>query len=201
MDRGQQNPYGMARQPYPSPDFGMDKDEDPPYGMARRPYPSPDFGMDKDQHPPYGMATPPYSSPNFGMDKDQHPPYGMATPPYSSPNFGTAPNTYPMQPPGYDYNPNNPPNAVMQQPMANMVMVSEQSFGELPVLTTCPHCHTSVSTSTKYVTGGLTWLLCIVFGCILCCLFFWIPFVVNSAKDVEHYCPNCSNIIYRYKRL
>jgi lipopolysaccharide-induced tumor necrosis factor-alpha factor len=75
-------------------------------------------------------------------------------------------------------------------------------LGEYPVQTTCGHCHASVTTSTMYETGTLTWLVAgilILVGCWLgCCL---IPFCVDGCKDVIHSCPNCHQIIGRYKRI
>uniref|UniRef100_A0A3B5MI82 LITAF domain-containing protein n=1 Tax=Xiphophorus couchianus TaxID=32473 RepID=A0A3B5MI82_9TELE len=62
----------------------------------------------------------------------------------------------------------------------------------------CPHCKNTVVTSVEYKVGMLTW---IIFGVLFFC---WpcsfIPFCVNSCKDVQHSCPQCNNVLHLYKR-
>ncbi|XP_027873533.1 cell death-inducing p53-target protein 1 homolog isoform X1 [Xiphophorus couchianus] len=64
----------------------------------------------------------------------------------------------------------------------------------------CPHCKNTVVTSVEYKVGMLTW---IIFG-VLFLFFCWpcsfIPFCVNSCKDVQHSCPQCNNVLHLYKR-
>nr|XP_027203607.1 lipopolysaccharide-induced tumor necrosis factor-alpha factor homolog [Dermatophagoides pteronyssinus] len=79
----------------------------------------------------------------------------------------------------------------------NTVVVVVQEQGFVPIRMVCPYCHSKVLTEIRYKDGLLTYILCcglVLFGCWLgCCL---IPFCVPSLKDVEHYCPECGELIY-----
>ncbi|GFS04664.1 lipopolysaccharide-induced TNF-alpha factor [Elysia marginata] len=76
-----------------------------------------------------------------------------------------------------------------------------QMFRECPVHCICPHCRAEVQTATHYVTGTLAWVLCFVIFIVggVCCCF--IPFCMDSAKDVVHTCPSCRQQIGRYNRM
>ncbi|XP_054614527.1 LITAF domain-containing protein-like isoform X2 [Dunckerocampus dactyliophorus] len=65
----------------------------------------------------------------------------------------------------------------------------------------CPRCQQMVLTQVERKAGLMTWLICGGMAFIGCCLCCWVPFVVDSCKDVQHNCPNCNNVIYLYKRL
>ncbi|XP_038619507.1 LITAF domain-containing protein [Tachyglossus aculeatus] len=116
------------------------------------------------------------------------------------------PGVYPPPPP-YQANPGQPAPAF--NPAQTVVMVDPapavivgQVFSDVPARVTCPSCHQSVVTRIVHHVGLMAWLisggLCLV-GCWLgCCL---IPFCVDSCQDVDHFCPNCQHLIYRYKRM
>jgi len=119
-------------------------------------------------------------------------PYGQQPPPGQYPNQpGPYPNTYP--PPG--------PQPIYQ-PTVVVTTTNVVPMREFPVLTSCPHCRATITTSTRYETGLMTWLIAgilVLFGCWLgCCL---IPFCVDACKDVIHTCPNCHQVVGSYKRL
>ncbi|KAK7443009.1 hypothetical protein BaRGS_00040483 [Batillaria attramentaria] len=75
-------------------------------------------------------------------------------------------------------------------------------FRESPALVVCQHCHATVTTSTHYTVGLMTWAACggiVFFGFWMgCCL---IPFCINGCKDVIHTCPNCNREVGRHNRL
>jgi lipopolysaccharide-induced tumor necrosis factor-alpha factor len=144
---------------------------------------------------------PPYSG-----DKGQEPPYSGA--PQGYPQQGPPPGGYPPQgqygPPQGGYPPHSQaqPGAYGQH---TTVVIQSPAFGhfaEFPVQAVCPHCHATVTTSTVYETGTLTWVIAgilLLFGCWLgCCL---IPFCVDQCKDVIHSCPQCHQVIGRHKRM
>jgi lipopolysaccharide-induced tumor necrosis factor-alpha factor len=67
---------------------------------------------------------------------------------------------------------------------------------------TCPNCRANVLTKINYKLGALPWLLCgglCLFGLWCGCQF--IPFCMNSCKDVEHYCSNCNRFLGVNRRI
>ncbi|CAN9509960.1 unnamed protein product [Ophioblennius macclurei] len=94
-----------------------------------------------------------------------------------------------------------PAQPVTAQPVTQVVVVAKNQLGDVPGRITCPHCHNSVISRTEHKPGLLTWLICGVlgiFGMWPCC---FIPFCVDSCKDVEHYCPSCNNLLHNHKRI
>ncbi|KAM4025403.1 lITAF domain-containing protein [Anomaloglossus baeobatrachus] len=102
------------------------------------------------------------------------------------------------------YPPPPPYNETTGQPQPIIVpqVIFKTELRDNPGLAVCPACNVPCTTNVQYKSGGLTILLCFLlffFGCVLGC--FLIPCCVKSCKDVDHYCPNCKHLIYKYKRL
>uniref|UniRef100_A0AC35F2V0 LITAF domain-containing protein n=1 Tax=Panagrolaimus sp. PS1159 TaxID=55785 RepID=A0AC35F2V0_9BILA len=75
-------------------------------------------------------------------------------------------------------------------------------LGPYPMSIKCPHCYVQTFSEVNYSSGLATYLLsggCCLLGGALGC--FLIPFCLDSAKDVHHFCPHCRNFIGRYKRI
>nr|XP_022318234.1 lipopolysaccharide-induced tumor necrosis factor-alpha factor-like isoform X3 [Crassostrea virginica] len=121
-------------------------------------------------------------------DKPPPPPPAYSQPP--------APQGYGQPPPPQGY-PGSTTVVVTQPGFVNHMM-----FREFGVQMQCPHCQATITTSTRYEVGTLTWIACCVIaavGCWLGCCF--IPFCVDGCKDVIHACPSCRQDVGRYNRL
>ncbi|XP_040297084.1 lipopolysaccharide-induced tumor necrosis factor-alpha factor homolog [Bufo bufo] len=124
------------------------------------------------------------------------PPYSAnAEGPYMHQPEGWNPAVFPPPPPYSD-------TGYQQQPIFAPQVIFKTDLADNPGLAVCPACNQPCTTTIKYKSGCLTTLLCCLlffFGCVLGC--FLIPCCVKSCKDVDHYCPNCQHLIYKYKRL
>lgn len=116
-------------------------------------------------------------------------------PAYSAPGpHGQGYGQPPPPPPGYA----GSSTVVVTQPG----FINARIFREVPVPMQCPYCQATITTSTSYEVGTLTWIACFVVfivGCWLGCCF--IPFCVDGCKDVVHSCPNCRQTVGRYDRM
>merc|ERR1712154_449488 len=122
-----------------------------------------------------------------GFSSGQPPQYGTSPPP---PQYGMSP-----PPPQYGMSPPPPQYGMGVAP----IVVQAPSFGKDPVSTVCMSCHANITTSTNSETGTIALLtagLLCFFGC-WCCA--WVPFCMDSMKDVGHRCPQCNRIVGRYK--
>lgn len=64
----------------------------------------------------------------------------------------------------------------------------------------CPKCQCRIRTRQNFVVGKLTWLLVVIILVVFFPLAF-LPFLIESCKDVQHYCPKCSMLLSVKKRL
>jgi lipopolysaccharide-induced tumor necrosis factor-alpha factor len=109
------------------------------------------------------------------------------------PGFNVPPPPDYIQSTQYMYNPNS---VVILQP------ISPSYISNSPMQLTCPNCRANVLTKINYKLGALPWLLCgglCLFGLWCGCQF--IPFCMNSCKDVEHYCSNCNRFLGVNRRI
>jgi len=60
-----------------------------------------------------------------------------------------------------------------------------------PAHMTCPYCRTNIVTSVTHKTGSCTWLSAVICLFVGCGVGAFIPFCLDSAKDVYHGCPGC----------
>ncbi|KAG7316062.1 hypothetical protein KOW79_020928 [Hemibagrus wyckioides] len=91
-----------------------------------------------------------------------------------------------------------PPPVLIQ---TNQPVVMHAPMKSVPVAMKCSFCQQQIVTSTKGISGLLTWTVVgvLFFFCIW--PFCLIPFCVTSCKDIEHSCPSCHNVLYVYKRM
>ncbi|KAL1924922.1 uncharacterized protein VTP21DRAFT_4576 [Calcarisporiella thermophila] len=69
-----------------------------------------------------------------------------------------------------------------------------------PVKLRCIHCKNVVTSEVVYRNGTLVWL--VAFGLLLLTIVLaWVPFILDSCKDIEHKCPRCGRKIARQNRI
>ncbi|XP_067296874.1 cell death-inducing p53-target protein 1 homolog isoform X4 [Pseudorasbora parva] len=138
-------------------------------------------------------APPPYPGPQ-PTQTDMNYPGPQA--PYPGPQAPHPPQTDPQAAP------NLAPSINVQPTMKPIVtQMVDAGLTDVPRRVICRHCMMEVTTEIEHINGALTWLICAglaIFVCWFCC---FIPFCVDSWKDVKHTCPNCKNVIHIYKRM
>ncbi|GMT36312.1 hypothetical protein PFISCL1PPCAC_27609, partial [Pristionchus fissidentatus] len=121
----------------------------------------------------------------------------------SNPKIVSPGGVYPELP----HMPNAVPPPIQQQPhpqsapRPTTVYVGVMSFSSHPQAIHCAHCAQEIVTRVTPKPGLLTYLLCgglAFFGCWICCC---IPFCVEGAQDIEHFCPKCNRFMGTYKRI
>ncbi|XP_035429834.1 lipopolysaccharide-induced tumor necrosis factor-alpha factor homolog isoform X1 [Spodoptera frugiperda] len=83
------------------------------------------------------------------------------------------------------------------EPMPPMPHVpAKPLLGPVNTVTTCQFCHASIKTAVKYTTTARTHMAAALCGimCCLCC----VPYSSDSAKNTDHYCPNCERYLGTY---
>lgn len=229
MEKGFAPPSAESAPPYPGPPMTHPGPPHPsapmlfPTGSSMHesapPYPGPPSnypGAAPAQAPQPGGV---YSAP---MTTLTGPPYATqprvighamneSAPPYPGPPMHIPPGgpqsaMYPpppgLHPGGPAYAP-VPTTAVVVQAHAPVftTTVVASVLRDVPGQTMCPHCQRNVITHTEHTSGLMTWLICgglCLVGCGPCS---FIPFCLDSCRDVEHLCPNCRRLLFVYKRM
>ncbi|KAL0850232.1 hypothetical protein ABMA28_012086 [Loxostege sticticalis] len=75
-------------------------------------------------------------------------------------------------------------------------MQTTQLLGPENTITVCQFCNASIKTAVKYTTTSRTHIAAALWGllCCLCC----VPYGTESAKNSDHYCPNCQRYLGTY---
>ncbi|CAG5115065.1 unnamed protein product [Candidula unifasciata] len=143
-----------------------------------------------------------------GPPKPYDPPPEYQPPQVASPyvSYNTGPvQTYPPQAgaqPPYAQTSKSLNTVIIQQPQSLAISSVVYRYSQYPALVVCQHCQATVTTMVSYETGLLTWAVAgaiCMFGLWLgCCL---IPFCINATKDVEHRCPNCKNVVGKFRHF
>ncbi|KAM3966643.1 lipopolysaccharide-induced tumor necrosis factor-alpha factor homolog isoform 2-T3 [Aphomia sociella] len=82
------------------------------------------------------------------------------------------------------------------QPTSNPVMVLP--MGPENVVTVCNYCQASIKTSVKYTVTSRTHIAAALCALVCCCC--CIPYMSESAKNADHYCPNCHKYLGTYEK-
>lgn len=112
---------------------------------------------------------------------------------------------HPPPPPPYDSNANMiPPTGHhhhQQQQQATYVhtIVTAPQVGPDPASITCPSCQKHIVTRLDYETSTKTHIFAGLLCLFICWPCFWIPYVIDSCKNANHYCPNCGAYIGTYR--
>ncbi|KAG8228656.1 hypothetical protein J437_LFUL008307 [Ladona fulva] len=73
-------------------------------------------------------------------------------------------------------------------------------LGPQPVTLTCPSCGARITSRINYETSTRTHGMCMAmcaFGLWLCC---FLPYLMDSCKNANHYCPNCNAYLGQYQK-
>ncbi|XP_058818606.1 lipopolysaccharide-induced tumor necrosis factor-alpha factor homolog [Topomyia yanbarensis] len=106
---------------------------------------------------------------------------------------------YPPPPPPYDANANMIPPNLQGQPTYVHTIVTAPQVGPDPASISCPSCQKHVITRLDYETSTKTHIMAGLLCLFICWPCFWIPYVIDSCKNANHYCPNCGAYIGTYR--
>ncbi|EDO63389.1 lipopolysaccharide-induced tumor necrosis factor-alpha factor-like [Anopheles arabiensis] len=110
-----------------------------------------------------------------------------------------APNyAHPPPPPPYDANSNVIPPA-QTAATTYVQVVTRPQVGPDPASMVCPSCTKHVITRLDYETSTKTHIAAGLLCLFICWPCFWIPYVIDSCKNANHYCPNCGAYIGTYR--
>lgn len=147
--------------------------------------------------PPYPSQAPGFvAGPNQQHQFQPQPPAGYPHPPV---NHSYA---HPPPPPPYDANANMlPPSGGHGPHPATYVhtIVTAPQVGPDPASISCPSCQKHVITRLDYETSTKTHIMAGLLCLFICWPCFWIPYVVDTCKNANHYCPNCGAYIGTYR--
>uniref|UniRef100_A0AAG5DXW5 LITAF domain-containing protein n=1 Tax=Anopheles atroparvus TaxID=41427 RepID=A0AAG5DXW5_ANOAO len=105
---------------------------------------------------------------------------------------------HPAPPPPYDANSNViPPPQVA--PTTYVQVVTRPQVGPDPAAMVCPSCTKHVVTRLDYESSTKTHIAAGLLCLFICWPCFWIPYVIDSCKNANHYCPNCGAYIGTYR--
>ncbi|KAI8482224.1 hypothetical protein Bbelb_400060 [Branchiostoma belcheri] len=126
--------------------------------------------------PAYSDIAPPPPPPGMAQQNQYG---GQYTPPGSAVSYGAIPQ--------------GPTTVILSPPPTNAAS---------PVHIQCTNCGEQIFTKLTYVTGTTTYLACMAIcalgGFLGCC---FIPFCVDSLKDVRHTCPSCGAHLGTFRKI
>ncbi|RHZ61900.1 hypothetical protein Glove_345g61 [Diversispora epigaea] len=77
---------------------------------------------------------------------------------------------------------------------------SIMKYPDFPVKAQCPECSKFITTKIYHKNGRCVYVLAMgLFS--LTVVLFWVPFFVDSCKDITHICPNCNTRLGTRHRL
>ncbi|KAG4076956.1 hypothetical protein HA402_015943 [Bradysia odoriphaga] len=112
------------------------------------------------------------------------PPAGFYVPPQPPPAYEAGQTNYQFQP--------------QQQHLVQHV-ITTPNVGPNPCSILCPSCRQHVVTRMDYETSTKTHIMAGLLCAFICWPCAWIPYVMDSCKNANHYCPNCGCFIGTYK--
>ncbi|XP_066271742.1 LITAF domain-containing protein-like [Branchiostoma lanceolatum] len=85
---------------------------------------------------------------------------------------------------------------------STVILAVPPTFSPDPVNMQCTNCGQRITTTTAVNTGLATWVacgaICALGGFLGCC---FVPFCLDSMKDVRHTCPSCGAHLGTYHRM
>jgi hypothetical protein len=135
---------------------------------------------------PYGGSPPPQPGQQGYMSPQ---PTGMQPAPNQQPQY--------VQQQGQQQNPGMPP----QQSNGTVFQAATPiaSLGRGPAPADCPACGQRAMTNVSYEVGNATHAWALGLCCFTWC-FCWVPYIMNSLKDVQHKCGKCGVLLATWHR-
>lgn len=150
------------------------------------------------KNPPYPSQAPGFvAGPNQHQFQPQPPPAGGYPHPPVYHSYA-----HPPPPPPYDANANMLPPGGGHGPHPTTyvhTIVTAPQVGPDPASISCPSCQKHVITRLDYETSTKTHIMAGLLCLFICWPCFWIPYVVDTCKNANHYCPNCGAYIGTYR--
>lgn len=88
-------------------------------------------------------------------------------------------------------------NKLIVMPPDNKFDRERLIFHKVSAYCVCPNCKHTIHTKTKKETTFLVWIAFLAL-LIICFPLCWVPFCMNSFKEMVHICPDCNTEIYRF---
>merc|ERR1719359_51881 len=133
------------------------------------------------------------------QESSQNPPQQYNPPLYdSNPEQEPLVQTEPLEKFGPNEVPRFKPDVA--PPHINMSSTSQRVFPEHSVRVKCFNCDCKVDTVVRKQAGGYTLLLAVLLAMVGCACCSWVPFFVDSTKDVVHSCPRCAFRMGEFKK-
>ncbi|XP_059612795.1 lipopolysaccharide-induced tumor necrosis factor-alpha factor homolog [Phlebotomus argentipes] len=134
---------------------------------------------------------------------------------YPQPQGNTGAYPHPQPPPSYEQTQHGTPYPAEGTPYATSMpypnqpnqgapqvvhtIVTSPPVGPDPSMIVCPSCRQQVITKLDYETSTKTHIMAALLCAFVCWPCAWIPYVMDSCKNANHYCPNCGAFIGTYK--
>ncbi|XP_013161572.1 PREDICTED: lipopolysaccharide-induced tumor necrosis factor-alpha factor homolog [Papilio xuthus] len=79
------------------------------------------------------------------------------------------------------------------------VTMESAPVGPVPVQKMCPSCGNSIVSRIEHKSSAKTHLIAVILFVSVCLPCAFVPYCMDSCKNVDHYCPNCNAYLGTYQ--